>query len=197
MIGIDLALNVILDLSKQIIHALAGDPLTVMEHGIPLSQQTCQVPVAMKYDLVIVSPGGYPKDINFYQAHKAVTNAASITRDGGLVILLAECRDGPGSRPFQQFMKGLQSPDEILRKFEQTGFEIGPHKAYLLARQLKRIHLSVYSSIEDQVARSLLLNPISIQEIITRIETCWKTHARVAVMPYGVNTVPIAGGDGK
>ena len=36
------------------------------------------------YDLVVASAGGYPKDINYIQAHKSIHNAASFVKDGGM-----------------------------------------------------------------------------------------------------------------
>ncbi|MBN2347743.1 MAG: nickel-dependent lactate racemase [Bacteroidales bacterium] len=53
-----------------------------------------------QYDMVLASAGGYPKDINFIQAHKSVHNAAAFVKDGGSLVLLAECRDGIGTNSF-------------------------------------------------------------------------------------------------
>ncbi len=188
LIGIDLALNVIQNTDKEVIAAFVGDPMAVIHSGIPISQQSSQVEIKQRYDLVIVSPGGYPKDINFYQAHKAITNAAALTKDGGRVVLIAECIEGPGSLPFQEFMKGKTSPDQILVSFNQVGFEIGPHKAFLLARQLKRIRISLRSSMPDELVRSLLVEPITMSEIHNLLKQ--HTKSRTAIIPYGVNTVP-------
>jgi nickel-dependent lactate racemase len=66
--GVQFALNAVLNQEKQIVHALAGNPLAVMKAGIPLSRQVCQLGVPAPYDLLLVSPGGHPKDINVYQA---------------------------------------------------------------------------------------------------------------------------------
>ncbi len=53
-----------------------------------------------RFDLVIASCGGYPKDINFIQSHKTIDNAAKFVRNGGSLIVLAECPDGVGSKTF-------------------------------------------------------------------------------------------------
>lgn len=53
-----------------------------------------------QFDLVIASCGGYPKDINFIQSHKTIDNAAKFVRNGGNLIVLAECPDGVGSKTF-------------------------------------------------------------------------------------------------
>lgn len=50
-----------------------------------------------RYGFVLASAGGYPKDINLIQTHKAIDNAAAFVRDGGTLMLLAECADGIGS----------------------------------------------------------------------------------------------------
>ena len=58
-----------------------------------------------KYDLAIVSPGGYPKDINLYQSQKALAHTIPLVRRGGDLVLFAECPDGLGARIFYQTMK--------------------------------------------------------------------------------------------
>lgn len=77
-IGIDLALNAILNHKKEIVQVLAGDPVAVMKSGVPISRQVCQVAVTEPYSLLISSPGGHPKDINVYQSQKALSSAVMI-----------------------------------------------------------------------------------------------------------------------
>ena len=71
MIGIHYAVNAILDKSKKLVHALAGEPLAVMAAGIPLSREVCHVPIAKQYDIVIASCGGSPKDLNLVPGPKS------------------------------------------------------------------------------------------------------------------------------
>ncbi len=40
-------------------------------------------------DIVVLSPGGFPKDINLYQAQKGLDNAQHAVKDGGIVIWCA------------------------------------------------------------------------------------------------------------
>ena len=104
MIGVHFALNAVLNENRQIIHALAGDPVAVMQAGIPLVREVFQVAVAEPFDLMIVSPGGHPKDINIYQAQKALGHATLVTQPGGTVILAAACPEGTGSKGYEAFM---------------------------------------------------------------------------------------------
>ncbi|MEP6788608.1 MAG: nickel-dependent lactate racemase, partial [Acidobacteriota bacterium] len=64
--------------------------------------------LAEKRDLVIVSSGGYPHDINMIQAHKALETASHACNDGGTIIFLAECADGLGR---DDFLKWFEAPD--------------------------------------------------------------------------------------
>lgn len=192
MAGIQFALNAVLNSDKEIIEALAGDPWSVMQRGIPLSTRYCQVLVDSRYDVVIASPGGYPKDINLYQSQKALTHASLLTKDKGTVILLAACTEGSGSKLYEEFMRGLTSIDDVILKFSQTEFKIGPHKAFQFAQILKRINVILVSEIEPALVGRLLLTPAgSLEEALTIGLKNASGKPRIACMPYAISTVPL------
>lgn len=192
MIGVDFALSTILNQEKEIIRALAGRPLDVMQAGIAFSRQICQVSVEEPFDLVIASGGGYPKDINLYQAQKALTNAAAVTRDGGVVILLAECREGSGSPAFERFIEDVSTPDEVFEKFAREGFRVGPHKAFQIARIVKRVNVILVSSLSDEQTRRYLMTPApDLQAAFSLASQSLPPHPRTAIMPYAVITIPM------
>ncbi|MBN2677696.1 MAG: nickel-dependent lactate racemase [Anaerolineaceae bacterium] len=191
MIGVHFVLNAILNTDQQIIKVLAGNPVSVMRAGIKLSRQINQIPVNGKYDLVIVSPGGYPKDINFYQSQKAMTHAGLITREGGEILLLAECRDGIGSSAYENAMQQISSHSAAMEYFNTHDFNIGSHKAYLVARDglTKQIHL--HSSLSDDKTKLILLNPLANpQDFVDHFTDIQMSNMRVAVMPNGTSTIP-------
>ncbi len=124
-IGVHFALNAILNGEKKIVRAVFGSPRAVIAQGIPISQEICQVKMPQsadmkpgsttrRYDLVIASVGGAPKDINFYQSQKALTHASLFTRDGGVIILAAECPEGSGNRAYEEFMQDVSSVESSL-----------------------------------------------------------------------------------
>lgn len=195
MMKVNYAINVIMNDKREIVHVLAGDPSCVMDAGVTFSQSICQTVVNKKYDLVIASAGGYPKDINLYQAQKALTNASLITRDGGSVILVAACDEGVGSNPYVDFMKGVSSWQEVYSKFKTTGFQVGPHKAFQFAREISRINVYLMSHIPDEVVKSLLLIPTA--DLTNQIQQILKNNPgmpAIAVMPKATNTLPLCTG---
>ncbi|KPK06403.1 MAG: hypothetical protein AMJ56_14590, partial [Anaerolineae bacterium SG8_19] len=58
LIGVQVALNAILNEAKEILDVVAGEPGAVMQKGISLVRKLYQVEVSAPFDLMIVSPGG-------------------------------------------------------------------------------------------------------------------------------------------
>lgn len=190
LIGVDYALNVILDTKKNIVQVLWGDPVLVMRKGIEFSSQICNVNLMKPYDIVIASAGGYPKDINLYQAQKALTNAAEITRDGGNIYLVAACEEGHGNSDFFHFLEDVASPGEVLKKFQQAGFSVGPHKAFQIAKIAQRVNIHLISEMSEEMTRLLLFDPISPELLEEKITQDLSVNKTLAIMPYAVTTIP-------
>jgi nickel-dependent lactate racemase len=185
------ALNAILNQHKQIVQVVAGDPSWVMLKGIPIARQICQVQVPASYDLLIVSAGGHPKDINLYQAQKALYHACLVTRPGGTVILAAACPEGTGSQGYEKWMEGKTSFQQVFESFQAEGFRVGPHKAFQIARDASTVDLRFLSDLDPEFARKLLLNPI--QDLQAEIDACLArlpADARVGILPRASTTIP-------
>lgn len=190
-IGVHLALNVVLNHQREIVIALAGDPCPVMQKGLEHSRRACQVAVPQKYGLIISSPGGHPKDINVYQSQKALGHAILITRPGGTVIIAASCPEGSGSQHYEEWALGKTSLAEVREKFNTEGFRIGPHKAYQFARDGAVANFMLYTDMDHNLARALLLNPISdLQAAIDQALLNLAPGETVGFLPHAVSTIP-------
>lgn len=191
MIGIDYAINAILDEDKNILNVFCGKPDSVMGQGILFSKAVNSVPMAEHFDLVIASAGGYPKDINFYQAQKALTHASLFCKKGAKVILVAECSEGIGSEKYLDFMKRMNSHTQVIEYFSKNGFEVGPHKAFQVAIIANDVNFKLYSSIDNALLSKLLIEPIAdLQSEITTSIAALPGDARIAVIPYATATIP-------
>ncbi len=193
MIGIDYALNAIQTVDKTLLDVYFGHPQAVMLAAIDVVRSNCQVEVREKYDVTIASAGGFPKDINLYQAQKAITNAAKFTRDGGHLILFAECIEGIGNSRLVTFMEGISTADGVRKKLLNEGFQVGPHKAYLIARDIDRINIHLYSEMNDDSVRSVLLSPIPREsdKFIEGILNALPPSAKIGFIPNAVITIPV------
>ncbi len=194
LIGVDLALNVILDRQRAIRRAVAGDPVAVMEAGTPLARGLVLVEVPRDYPLVVASAGGHPKDINVYQSQKAVASAARIVRPGGTIVLVAACPEGAGSPHYEQWVSTKRSRREVLDAFRAEGFRIGPHKAFQLARDTEHARLLVCSDLPDELARRLLLEPVAdLRTAVDLAVADLPPGERVAVLPHAASMIPEVG----
>ncbi len=193
MAGIHFALNAILTPEKALVHAIAGTPRAVMERAVPLARTLFETPIPALYDLVIVAAGGHPKDINLYQAQKALAHASLAVKEGGLVILAAACPEGIGSREYERWMldDGPTTHAEVFTRFEREGFCVGPHKALLIARDARRLGgLWLVSGIAPEVVRRFLLTPARMEEALKEALRLLQPGARSGIMPVGNATVP-------
>jgi nickel-dependent lactate racemase len=162
-----------------------------MQAGIPWARKILEVPVTDEYPLLISSPGGYPKDINVYQSQKAIAHAARITKPGGTIILTAACPEGSGSSHYEQWVMKHQTHAEVMEKFVGDGFHIGPHKAYLIARDATRYRLLSCTELGQNLAQNLLLNPIeNLQSAIDLALKELKPGDRVGILAHATSTIP-------
>ncbi|MBT8240447.1 MAG: nickel-dependent lactate racemase, partial [Acidimicrobiia bacterium] len=191
LFGVNLALNAILDQQREVVHAVAGDPVAVMTVGAPIAGRLGQVSVPQDYALVIASPGGHPKDINVYQAQKAVASAARIVRPGGTIVLTAACPEGAGSEHYEEWVSDKHSREEVVDAFMDEGFRIGPHKAYQLARDTEQARLIVVSDMPDELSHLLLFDPAAdLQSAVDGALKGLSPGESVAVLPHASATMP-------
>jgi lactate racemase len=119
-----------------------------------------------QYDMVLASAGGYPKDINFIQAHKAIDNAAAFVRDGGDLILLAECADGIGSATFlPYFAMGSREAafDHLTAHYSGNG-----GTALAMMAKTERIKIFLVTDLNEDLCRWIGATRISYQEAVLR-----------------------------
>lgn len=190
--GVHFALNAILNDDKKIVEVLAGDPAAVIARGIPRVLELYQSRLPGRFDLMIISPGGHPKDINLYQAQKALGHAVRVANSGATVILIAACPEGTGSQSYEAWMKDKTSYQQVFESFAREGFRVGPHKAFQIARDASRVRVVMLTEMAPDFVRHLLLTPAaSLQGAIDAALAALPPGARIGVMPYANSTIPV------
>ncbi len=137
-------------------------------------------------EVVIVSCGGSPYDINLIQAHKALDMAAQACRDGGFIILLAECGDGLGRA---DFLKWFESEDSgALETRLRTAYEVNGQTAWALLTKTERFRVHVVSELPDEEVRRLRMIPArSLEEALANVSS----DATGYIMPRGAALLPV------
>lgn len=192
LLGVDFILNVLVDGRHRIVGAVAGDVTAAHRRGCQMVAQRGIVEIEQRADLVLVSAGGYPKGLNLYQAQKALDNAAHAVRDGGILILAAECPEGLGNRTFERWMTESSSPDELLERIQQE-FVLGGHKAAAIAAVLKRATVYLVSVLPDGLVRQCGMIPFdSVTAALDKALADLGADAKVLVLPQGGSLLPVA-----
>lgn len=190
MCGVDFIVNVVLNEHKEIIKAVAGDLTEAHREGCRFLDSLYQVEIPEKADIVIVSQGGAPKDLNLYQTQKALDNSKHAVKDGGTVILVGSCREGLGQAVFQEWMTEAAEPADLIRRVKEN-FRLGGHKAAAIAMVLEKAGIYLVSEMESGFVKSIFMEPYSdLQSAFDDAIAKYGPEAKVIVMPYGGSTLP-------
>ncbi len=188
--GIDYIVNVVLDEHKQIIKAVAGDVTAAHRAGCAFLDTLYRKEIAKKADIVLVSQGGAPKDLNLYQTQKALDNAKHAVRDGGVIVLIGSCKEGLGEKTFQQWIEEAACPKDLIDRV-QADFKLGGHKAAAIAMVLENADVYLVSEMPEELTKKCFLTPFSsAQQALDAAFAKLGQDASVLAMPYGGSTLP-------
>ena len=189
---IDFILNVVLNSKGKIVKAFAGDWKQAFYEGVKLVDEMYKVPVERKADIVVVSCGGHPFDIDLYQAYKAIDGALEIVKRKGVIIWVAECSEGYGNQVFYEWMKKYKTLKEVEKAIKRK-FKLGGHKAYYLLKALEKVKIILVSIMPDYYAVDIfkLRTAKSVNEAIDEAFRIAGKNAKVWAIPYGNVTLPV------
>lgn len=192
---IDFIVNVVLNEKKEIIFSVAGDYIKAHRVGCEFLDKIYKKQLQEKADIVIVSQGGAPKDINLYQTQKALAKAEHAVKDGGIIILVGSCKEGFGSKIFEEWMTEADSPDDIIARIREK-FVLGGHKAAAIALVQKKAKIFMVSEMDADIVKSIFMEPYtSVQEAYNDAIKELGQDVKVLVMPYGGSTLPVVNND--
>ena len=189
--GIDYIVNVVLDEHKNIVRCVAGDSVLAHRAGCKVLDSLYRKELPQAADIVLVSQGGAPKDMNLYQTQKALDNARHAVKQGGIIILIGSCREGMGEKVFEQWMTTAPTPESMIERIGRD-FQLGGHKAAAIAMTLQRAEIYLVSDLEPGFVRKIFMDPKpSVQEALDDAFAKLGSGATVLAMPYGGATLPV------
>lgn len=190
LLGPTYNLNVVVDPARRLVAAFAGDLTASHRAACAVVDARCKFEIDEPLDIAVVSAGGFPRDINLYQAHKALENAACAVRPGGTIILAAECPDGIGNVTMADWFARAASPRQLLDWIGQD-FVLGGHKAAAIARLRQHFQLYLVSALDDARAKQCLFQPFpSVQAALDHARARLDQRARLGIIPHGDSVVP-------
>jgi len=198
--GLDFIVNVVLLSEMETVGVFAGKPIEAFEQAVELADRTFKVEAPEPADIVIAGVG-WPKSTNLYQASRGASNILfvpkPIVKDGGIIITPAPCEEGVGlgvgERRFYEAFSSAKTLDDVIHEARTRGFPPGAHRAYVLAKALKRADLVIVASkIPEKVEKMHMKAARDMGEAMRiAFEKCGR-DATVLVVPKSLLTLPVA-----
>jgi nickel-dependent lactate racemase len=178
-------INTIVDENNRIVNLHCGDWRLAHRAACETYLHGHSVEIRSKRDVVVVSCGGFPHDINLIQAHKALEMASYACKDGGTILLVAQCRDGLGRT---DFLKWFESPDSIaLENRLRENYEVNGQTAWSLLTKAERFHLYFISDLSDEDVRRMRMIPFkSVDEALQSV----RSFENGFILPRGAGILP-------
>jgi len=191
--GPSFLLNVTLNEQRDITNVFAGDIIEAHKTGCVFVKKSAMQPVEQPFDIVVTTNSGYPLDLNLYQGVKGMSAGARVLKEGGTLILAAECREGvPGGSPLDELLRSADSIEEILAMLSTPGF-VRPEQwqAQIQALVQRRAEVLVRCELDDATLRACHLTPCAdiSAEVAKRLAKLGP-DSRLAVLPQGPLTIP-------
>jgi nickel-dependent lactate racemase len=188
---VDFVVNVVTNSKCEVVCAYAGELEQVFAEGVKRVDEMFRVTVDRRADIVVVSCGGTPGDINLYQAYKAVDGALEVVKRGGIIILVAECPEGHGNQVFYDWMLRFSDLKAVEREIKRN-FVLGGHKAYYLLKALQNHQIILVSSLPDYYATNVfkLKTARAVNDALNEAFTLAGKAARVWTIPQGNSILP-------
>jgi len=191
MAKVDFVLNVVMNSKREIVRAFAGDLEQVFSEGIKLVDEMYRVQVDRRAEIVVVSPGGDPSDVNLFQAYKSVDNALEVVKRGGVIILVAELPEGHGNQDFYEWMTKFNDLKTIEREIRRN-FVVGGSKAYYYMKALQKARIILVSSMPDYYAANVfkLKTARAVNDALNEAMNMVGKNAKIWTLPLGNCTLP-------
>ena len=191
--GPSFLLNITLNEQRDITNVFAGDIIEAHKTGCVFVKKSAMQPVEQPFDIVVTTNSGYPLDLNLYQGVKGMSAGARVLKEGGTLILAAECREGvPDGSPLDDLLRSAGSIEEILAMLSTPGF-VRPEQwqAQIQALVQRRAEVLVCCELDDTTLRACHLAPCAdINAEVAKRLAKLGADARVAVLPQGPLTIP-------
>lgn len=187
MIEVAFSVNTVVDGVGRATRVYAGHWRHAHGEGCREYLATHSVRIEQKRELVIVSCGGWPYDINVIQAHKALDMATNACKEAGTIVLLAQCPDGLGRPDFLKWFEAKNS--RALEARLREGYEVNGQTAWALLTKAERFRILLVSDLANQDVEKMRMTPASsLDEALSSIDP--KTDGYV--MPRGAALMPLS-----
>ncbi len=186
--------NVIINNKGEICKVFSGDPIEAHKKAVEFLDYHVNVKLNEYADIVITTNGGYPLDRDLYQAVKGIATASRVVKNGGVIIMIAECRDGLGGHEEFRKLMCKENPNEVLKEIKENEPINDQWQAQILAKILKKNKVIIVTKgVDHKIIKEMMMEPASTidealdlaRKLIPKIE-----KPRILAIPEGPYVIP-------
>ena len=193
---LDFIVNTLHNAKGEVVKVVAGDYKEAWLEGVSVAEGLYTTPIQERADILILSGGGYPDDINLFQTiSKAIQANRECVKENGVIIVVTKCEDGIGSDILYKWLKNANTPEEVIQRGEREGIKPdGSHVAWFFCyRILSKYKVILVSDLPRNVVEDMFLIPSSSLEEAFEIalSIIKKDSPTIFVNTHGGKLVPI------
>ena len=190
--GVDFIVNVCIDEHHQITNVAAGS--LEVAHDLLVQYQLKKIfsPIKKPYDIVVCGNGGFPLDLNLYQAVKSMAIGEMGVKQGGTIISVNECSDGIGEDNFKELLFSEMSPKEIHDKILTKNIIVPDQwEIQVLVRILQKADIYLVSELgENELGNIGLKYARTVENAISKGLKKHGPDAQILILPHGPQIIP-------
>jgi len=193
IVGVDFMINVCINEYHEIVQVAAGDFEKVHETLVDYQYKHIFAEIQESYDVVICGNGGYPLDLNLYQAVKSMALGELAVKKDGTIISVNECIDGIGEDKFRELLFSGKSPKEIYNLILSGEILVSDQwEIQILARVLMKAEIIIVSRLkEHEIGNIGLKYAINVEEALNVSIKKHGANTRILILPNGPQILPL------
>jgi lactate racemase len=183
----DFIVDVALARDRSIAGVFAGDPVQAHRQGVEFVAKTLLEELEEPVDAVITTGAGYPLDLTFYQSIKGITAASHVVKEGGKILLIAACEEGPGAPEFSRMLAEGRSDRDYLDHITRMPVVVDQWQLEKLALVTAKAGVSFYvPGLPEEYCAGLWGRAFgSAEEAVRELCASLPSGASIAVIPEG------------
>ena len=195
IIGVDFTINVCINKNHEITQIAAGDIELVHKRLVDYQNKHIFKDIQEPFDIVICGNGGYPLDLNLYQAVKSMAVGELCVKQGGIIVSVNECREGVGigQDNFKELIFSEKSPEEIYNKILKKEIVVPDQwQIQVLTRILMKSKVYLVSNMKEEEIGNIGLKYADTVEDAIKISLIKRGRdAKILILPNGPQILPL------
>lgn len=142
----DLAVNTIVNERGEAVEVFCGNWITSHRAACEYFDAANTINIDEKREVVVVSCGGYPYDLDLIQAHKTLDAAVEACIPDGTILFFAECEEGLGRRDLAEWFVGGSSAiaDKLCESYKVNGQTV-----WSIVRKAEQYNVKMAAALSD------------------------------------------------